>query len=143
MTTPKDIFKLERSGSYTREVGWWILRRWQTDVTYTFNHLTYSGHLGKIYNSELTEDEIRKTCNTLGFEFSDHRNPHIFVNDKNMHNLEYLCKTLTRLNLAKQQNSKSRCLKQEDDQKIVDEIEQKNIAAMQLKDVYCSREEGS
>ena len=137
MTT--DIFKLERGWSHTHEVGRLFWKRWQTDVTYTFVNLTYQGHLGKMYYSDLTENEIRKICDKLGFEFSDYRKPHIYVNDKNVHNLENLCKNLVRLNIEKQNEYKVLCIKNDEEIKLINEIEQKNIAAMQLKDVYCGK----
>lgn len=75
-------------------------------------------------------------------EFSDYQKPHIYVNDKNVHKLENLCKNLVRLNIEKQNEHKWLCVKNDEEIKLINEIEQKNIAAMQLKDVYCSKQGG-
>jgi hypothetical protein len=133
-----DIFKLVRGGSYTREVGF-FRKRWQTDVTYTFTNLTTTSRGSLIYLSLLTEEEIRHTCERLGFELSTYNKPHIYANEKNAHNLERLCKTLAVQNHEKIRERDERYTKREEMQKIVDEIEQKNLAAMPLKDVYCGK----
>lgn len=135
-----ELFKLVRGSSYTREVGF-FRKRWQTRIMYTFTNLVKKGSFGNVYISRLTEDEIRETCESLGFEFSNYQKPHVYADEKNAKNLERLCKTLEMQNHEKIRKCDERHAKQNELQRIVDEIEQKNLEKMSLKDVYCGRHE--